>query len=393
MHFVTTIVNFRLQDIVDVFLLTILAYHLFLWFRGTKAVKALVGLLGLGIVYVVARTWGLFLTTWAFQILFQVVVILLIVIFQPEIRQVLEKVNPLQVFGLRKATSLEKWIEPFAEGIFALAERKIGALVIIEREDRVSEFLAEGQALESEPSPEVLMSIFQKESPLHDGAVLIRRGRIRQVACYLPLSSSKGLPKQWGTRHRSALGLSEKSDAWVVVVSEQRGQVSVARHKEMVRADNPERLSEMILEATHPITPTKKSWLKTAFFLFSNQWRIKGAALLSVVVLWVTLAGHQDFETTLTVPLGTINMPPQFEIVEPVSPKVKIMIRGLRKDAGAMDEDDVMVELDMSLARLGRRTFSITRENIRLSNDRIHVVNISPAKIKFDLKDKSIKSH
>ena len=393
MHFVTTIVNFRLQDIVDVFLLTILAYHLFLWFRGTKAVKALVGLLGLGIVYVVARTWGLFLTTWAFQILFQVVVILLIVIFQPEIRQVLEKVNPLQVFGLRKATSLEKWIEPFAEGIFALAERKIGALVIIEREDRVSEFLAEGQALESEPSPEVLMSIFQKESPLHDGAVLIRRGRIRQVACYLPLSSSKGLPKQWGTRHRSALGLSEKSDAWVVVVSEQRGQVSVARHKEMVRADNPERLSQMILEATHPITPTKKSWLKTAFFLFSNQWRIKGAALLSVVVLWVTLAGHQDFETTLTVPLGTINMPPQFEIVEPVSPKVKIMIRGLRKDAGAMDEDDVMVELDMSLARLGRRTFSITRENIRLSNDRIHVVNISPAKIKFDLKDKSIKSH
>ena len=191
------------------------------------------------------------------------VVILLIVLFQSEIRQVLEKVNPLQIFGFHKPSSPEKWIEQFAEGIFALAERKIGALVIIERGDRVSEFLAEGQALEGEPSPEVLMSIFQKESPLHDGAVLMRGGRVTQVACYLPLSYSKGLPKRWGTRHKAALGLSEKSDAWVVVVSEERGQVSVARHNEMVHAVNSERLSQIILEATTPVTPVKKkNWLK-----------------------------------------------------------------------------------------------------------------------------------
>jgi len=112
-----------------------------------------------------------------------------------------------------------------------------------------------------------------------------------------------------------------------------------------------------------------------------------------VVVLWVTLAGQQDFETTMTVPLGITNMPPQFEIVEPVNPQVEITIRGLRKDAGAMDKDDVMVEIDMSLARLGRRTFSITRDNIRLPNDRINVVNINPTKLKFDLKEKSSKPH
>ena len=108
-----------------------------------------------------------------------------------------------------------------SKGIFDLAERKIGALVVIEMRDRVSEFLEEGQALESEPSPELLMSIFQKKSPLHDGAVLIQDGRVSRVACYLLLTSSKGLPKQWGTRHRSAFGLSEKSDALVVVVSEE----------------------------------------------------------------------------------------------------------------------------------------------------------------------------
>ena len=389
MNFFTTIANFRLQDIVDVFLFTILAYHLFLWFRETKAFKALIGLLGLGIVYAAARTWGLFLTTWAFQVLFQVVVILLIVIFQSEIRQVLEKINPLQVFGKHKSTGLGSWIEPFSKGIFTLAEKKIGALIIVEREDRVSEFLAEGQSLVGEPSPEVLMSIFQKESPLHDGAVLIRRGQIRQVACYLPLSVSTGLPKQWGTRHRAAIGLSEKSDASIVVVSEERGQVSMALHNKMVRADNPGQLSQMILEAIHPEAPEKKNWLKRTFSLFSNQWQIKWGAFLMVLVLWVTLAGQQDFQTTLTVPLGTINMPPQFEIVEPAEPKVDITIRGLRKDAGIMNNDNVIVSVDMSLARYGRRTFSITREDVRLSNDRINVVNINPTKIKFDLKEKA----
>jgi uncharacterized protein (TIGR00159 family) len=392
MHLLTTLANFRLQDIVDVLLFTILVYHLFLWFRGTKAVKALIGLSGLGIVYVVARTWGLFLTTWAFQILFQVVVILLIVLFQSEIRQVLERVNPLQVFGLRKPSSPEKWIEQFAQGIFALAEKKIGALVIIERRDRVSEFLEEGQALESEPSPEILMSVFHKRSPIHDGAVLIQEGRLARVACYLPLSSREGLPKEWGTRHRAAFGLSEKSDALVVVVSEERGQVSVARDSEMVHADNFERLFQIILEATVPVTPEKKSWLKRALFLFSNQWQTKGAAFLMVVALWVTLAGYQDFETNVTVPIGITNMPQQFEIVEPSNPRVEVTIRGPRKDAGAIEKDDIVVEIDTSLARLGRRTFPITTDDVRLSNDRITVVNINPATIKFDLKEKSLKA-
>jgi len=222
MNLLAIITNLRLQDILDILFLTVVAYHLYLWFRGTKALKALVGLSVLGIIFTVARTWGLFLTTWFFQIFWQVLVILLIILFQSEIRQALERVNPLQMIGLRKASIPEKWIPGFTQAIFSLAQRKIGALVIIERSERVEEFVAEGQALDGEPTPELLMSIFQKESPLHDGATLIRDGRITQVACYLPLSPDEGLPKHWGTRHRAALGLSERCDAWVVVVSEER---------------------------------------------------------------------------------------------------------------------------------------------------------------------------
>ena len=383
------IANLRLHDIVDIVFLAVVAYHLYLWFYKSKALKALLGLLVLGIVYAVARTWGLFLTTWAFQILWQVLLILLIILFQSEIRQVLERVNPLEMFGFNKQSEPDKWFAGFSEGIFALAKEKIGALVIIERKDSVQEFFSGGQFLESEPSPEVLKSIFQKTSPLHDGAVLIRKGRVVQVTCCLPLSATEGLPKSWGTRHRAALGLSERSDAWLVVVSEERGEVSVARDKEIVNVHTSEELQQVLLQYTAPVLQTGRGPYEKIQFLISNRFRTKVGSLAFVFILWLLMAGQQEFDTTVKVPLVTKNLAPQFEIVDPVDPLVEITLRGLRKDASILNEDNVMVEIDMELARLGRRTFSITRDNIRLPNERIHVVNIQPTKIKFDLTENS----
>ncbi|MBW2065664.1 MAG: hypothetical protein JRJ03_12145 [Deltaproteobacteria bacterium] len=121
MNFLSIFANLRIQDLVDIIFLTVVAYHLHLWFRGRKAFKALVGLLVLGIVFTLARTWGLFLTTWVFQILWQVLIILLIILFQSEIRQVLERVNPLKAIGLRKEAISGGWIEGLSKGIMALA--------------------------------------------------------------------------------------------------------------------------------------------------------------------------------------------------------------------------------------------------------------------------------
>lgn len=388
MHLFAIIANLRFQDVIDILFLTVLAYHLYLWFRGTKALKALVGLLILGIVFTIARTWGLFLTTWMFQILWQVLVILLIILFQSEIRQALEKVNPLQAIGLRRLSIPEKWIPGFAQGIFALAQRKIGALIIIERGERVEEFVTEGQALEGEPTPELLMSIFQKESPLHDGATLIRDGRIIQVACYLPLSPDEGLPKKWGTRHRAALGLSERCDAWVVVVSEERGEVSVAREREMVRVDNHQELSQLITEAAARPGPGKISRKGRVRYLILNQWRAKLGTLFLVSLLWLLLAGQQDFERAFTLPLEIKNIPSDMEVQEPLKPDVQVTVRGLRKDASTLSEKNVLAAIDLSMARLGKRIFIITRDNIQLPNDRIQVVKIEPTQVAFKFKEK-----
>lgn len=388
MHFFSIIANLRFQDVVDILFLTVVAYHLYLWFRGTKAFKALVGLLILGIVYTLARSWGLFLTTWVFQIFWQVLVILLIILFQSEIRQVLERVNPLQVIGLRKISKPAEWIQAFTQASLALVQRKIGALMIIERTDRVEELVTEGQPLDGDPSLELLVSIFQKESPLHDGAVLIRDGRVTQVACYLPVSSAEGLPKEWGTRHRAAIGLTERCDASVVVVSEERGEISLARGGEIILANTPEKLSQMIQEAITPLSPPKTNWWERLHSLFIHQWPVKFGTLALVSLLWLLLAGQQDFEVSFPLPLGIKNLPEKMEILEPVNPSVQITVRGLRKDASTLDEENVLAEIDLSLAQIGRRSFSITRDHILLPNDRIQVVKIEPTKVVFKLKEK-----
>jgi uncharacterized protein (TIGR00159 family) len=388
MKIVALIANLRIQDGVDILFLSVVAYYLYLWFRGTKAFKALVGLLVLGVVFTTARTWGLFLTTWVFQILWQVLVILLIILFQSEIRQVLERVNPLKAIGLRRLADPGKWIPGFTEAIFSLAKRKIGALIIIERTDRVEEWVTGGHPLNAEPDLELLMSIFLKESPLHDGAMVIRGGQVVLVACYLPLSSAEGLPKKWGTRHRAALGLTEHCDASVAAVSEERGEVSLAKGGKLVPVDNLEKLSQGLLEAITPLSPPKATrWKKVRSLLF-HQWPIKLGSLGLVSLLWLLLAGQQDFEVTFLVPLEVTNNPMQTEIMEPMKKEVRITARGLRKDASTLSERNVRVEVDVSLARFGRKTFSITRDQILLPNDRIQVVRIEPSQVEFQFKGK-----
>lgn len=389
MNLIPIIANLRIQDVLDILFLVVVVYHLYLWFRGTKAFKALVGLLALGIVFTVARTWGLFLTTWMFQILWQVLVILLIILFQNEIRQVLERVNPLKSLGFHKHHHDSGWIEGLSEGVFSLGARRIGALVIIERLDRVSEWITGGVDIEGDPSPELLTSIFQKESPLHDGAVLIRDDRLDRVACFLPLSRTEGLPQEWGTRHRAALGLTERCDALVVIVSEERGEVSLARGTEVTSIHKKEDLIHVIEQALMPLKSPKKSWWGGMHTFVTHQWQAKLGTTTLVCILWLLLAGQQDFEVSLSVPLALKNLPTRMEIVEPLNPRVRIRVRGLRKDASTLGEKNVGAEMDLSRAADGRRTYFITRDQISLPNESIYVVGIDPPQMRFTFKEKA----
>jgi diadenylate cyclase len=380
--------NLRFQDGLDILFLTVVVYYLTLWFWGTKAFKALVGLLALGLIYTATRSWGLFLTTWVFEILWQVLVILIIILFQTEIRQVLERVNPLQMLGLRTHERAADWVPGLIQALMALSRKKIGALIIIERLDWVEEWLTGGVVLEGEPGTELIMSLFQKESLLHDGAMLIRKGKITRVSCYLPLSSAENLPTQWGTRHRAALGLSEKCDARILVVSEERGEISLARNGEMVHLENLDHLSRAVNEAIQRPQVEGGSWSRKARQTLTHRWKLKLGILALVSFFWLLLAGQQNFEATLVIPVETRNLPSNLEIESPLDPAVRITVRGLRKDASTLDRRNVNVELDLSSARIGTRIYRLSRDQIALPNDRVNIVDINPSQLEFKFKQR-----
>jgi diadenylate cyclase len=389
MSFITIISNLRLQDLVDIVFLSVVAYYLYLWFRGTKAFKAIIGLIVLGVIFTAARAWGLFLTTWVFQIFWQVLIILLIILFQSEIRQVLERVNPLKAIGFNRISDPGEWIPAFASGIFLLASRRIGAIVIIERTERVEEHITGGRSLNVEPDSDILLSIFQKESPIHDGAIVIRNGQIHMVSCYLPLSSAEKIPGKWGTRHRAAIGLTESCDAWVVMVSEESGDVFVSRKGEMIKINNYQKLSDFVNEAVMPVAPPKESLKERLRRLFTVRWKIKAGCFALVCLLWVMLAGQQDFNVSIRLPVEIKNLPLDIDIIQPAKPEVKIEFRGLRKDVSILSERNVHLELDLSMARTGKRIFSITRDQILLPNDRVQVINIEPSRLEFEFTENS----
>jgi hypothetical protein len=210
------------------------------------------------------------------------------------------------------------------------------------------------------------------------------------VACYLPLSSDEGLPKAWGTRHRAALGLSQRCDAGVVVVSEERGEISVARGGEMVSIKNEDELSNVMLEAVQPIKPQTRNWKGRIYFLLTNRWKTKLVTIASVSFVWLIVAGQQNFEKTFQIPVLTRNLPANLEITEPKSPKIMLTVRGLRKDASMLDERNVRVELDLSLAGMGNTIFPITQENLSLPNSRVQIMKTEPSRLLFQFKTKGV---
>jgi hypothetical protein len=302
---------------------------------------------------------------------------------------VLEWVNPFKQFTLKKTAFSDRWISEFSNAIYRLSNANTGALIVIERMDRVDEFITQGIRFEADPTPEIMMSIFQKNSPLHDGAVLIKDGQIQMVSCYLPLSSIEDLPPEWGTRHRAALGLAERCDAWVFIVSEEKGTIQIARGTQMSLINTKDQLKVLVKDAVRLGINQKEGWMDQIRSLIFTRWKEKLCTLMIISVIWFMFAGQQDFERDLTVPVELKNLPANLEILEPVNPIVKLRVRGRRKDVSLMDSKNVTCWIDLSMAKYGKRNFQISRNQINLLNERINIINIDPPEISFNFKEKS----
>lgn len=218
----------RWQDLVDITLMSIILYRLFLIIKGTKAAQMLIGLGVLVLASLLSRYFELYTVDWLIQSFWAHIVIAIIILFQPEIRRALAQMGETRFLQTFTTAEELKSLDEIVRATVALANRKIGALIVIERDTSLKDFVEMGTPLDAKVSKEVLLSIFHPTSPIHDGAVVITGNRIVAAGCFLPITMGPDISKSLGTRHRAGLGLSEETDAVVLIVSEETGTVSMA---------------------------------------------------------------------------------------------------------------------------------------------------------------------
>ncbi|MBM7609518.1 diadenylate cyclase CdaA [Ureibacillus composti] len=233
----------------DVLLVWYVIYKLLTLIKGTKAVQLLKGLFFIVIARIVTEIFALDTLGWLLQEVIDWGFLAIIIIFTPEIRRALEQIGRGKIFQ-RATNQLEdeqsRLIEAMKKAVSYMAKRRIGALISIEKETGLNEYIETGIKLDADITSELLINIFIPNTPLHDGAVIMKKDKITAAACYLPLSESPFISKELGTRHRAALGLSEVTDAITIVVSEETGAVSLTRNGNLYRNLSIEEFEEQL---------------------------------------------------------------------------------------------------------------------------------------------------
>ena len=219
----------RWQDLLDVGIITFLVYRSLQIVRGSRAMQMIIGLAVILVAYVSSRALGLLTLNWILDNFLGSIILVIIVIFQSDIRRALAQVGSAPLFAAaeRTAQGSEEIFDEISQAALALAEKKVGALIVIEREVGLNEYMEIGTRLDARVSRELVESVFLPHSPIHDGALVIQKGRVTAVRCLLPLSTNPNLRTTWGTRHRAALGVTEETDAVAIVVSEQEGTAAL----------------------------------------------------------------------------------------------------------------------------------------------------------------------
>ena len=261
------------MDIIDVLIVAYILYRLMKLLKDTSAARLAKGVIWLLLIFLVASYAGLNTISFILRHSLSIGVTAAIVIFQPELRRLLEQLGKGNISGLLVSANdpdaAEAAIDATVAACADMSKTKTGVLIVFERKERLGEIIATGTIVDAAPSPELLKNIFFKNSPLHDGALIMREGRIHAAGCVLPLSGNQNLSRDLGTRHRAAVGMSESSDSVLVVVSEETGAISVAIGGMLKRHLSPEVLRK-VLEA-ELITENKPD--KKGISALRNIWK------------------------------------------------------------------------------------------------------------------------
>lgn len=380
--------NIRIQDIADILIMTFLLYQMYSWFRGTRAIQVLLGLGVVTLIYFSTRFLDLYMTSWVLQELGTVLIILIIVVFQTEIRQALYRFSLLRHILDSREDTQHSQFQDIAETLFRMAAKRTGALIVFQGNESLQDLMTNGIVINSEISSQMLESIFFDGAPFHDGAALINNGRIEKAACHLPLSVSTEIPQHLGTRHRAALGLSERSDAVIVVISEERGEISLVTSGNFQRMNSPTELIMALDELLRSETESPRVTLRQR--VFSNLFP-KIALLLGVCIFWGLITTRQGQITTVTAPVRLHGIPDNIVLLRTIPEEVTVQIKSMSSLTPPPSKLDLTAEIDASGITDGITTLRIKHTNITAPSG-MRVSSVSPASIRVSAEKKLRKS-
>lgn len=358
-HFLSTI---RWQDVFDIGLSGYLLFRLYVLFRGTNVFRILIGIALLWFFQRISASIGLIVTSWAIQGITAVAALIIIVVFRNEIRSVLQAKNLKSIFwGFPRGAALTP-LEVVTDSVFELAQKRIGALLILPGNEDLTEAVHSGIPWRGLVSQEMILSIFWHDNPVHDGAAIIQGNEVKEVGVVLPLSHREDFPSDYGTRHRAAAGLAETTDALVIVVSEERGGVSVAKGTDIRSVRQKDKLNEIL---QNHVGVSTKHWGR----IKKEKLELGVAAAVSFVFIagvWFSFSRGMDTLRILDIPIEYMNRPPEMEILSTSANSISIELSGSGALMRSLRPEQVKVRLDLANGSVGANTFNITPENVSL---------------------------
>jgi len=373
--------GFRIQDLFDILIITTIIYGLLVWFRDTASRFVLGGISLIGIVYILARQFQLYLTAVVLQSFFAIILFALVVIFQEELRRFFERIAIWgRLHKKERVSSHYEEAEIIAQTVASLAKKRFGALIVLRAEDPLDRHLTGGNTLEGILSQPLLESIFDPHSIGHDGAVIIEDGRVTKFGCHLPLSTNAEKYGSLGLRHTAALGLTERSDALCVVVSEERGTISIA-HKERLEVLKSAAELKMVLQRFYGEKIPSRRKSKRIVGWFRKNSLEKGVAVFLAILLWFLFGYQREFvQRDFIVPIEYRNLASEWVLEGPTVTETKVLLKGPAQAFSLINTAHLKVSVDLAGIREGKQEVELSAEMIKTPSS-ITVLDINPKRI------------
>jgi uncharacterized protein (TIGR00159 family) len=381
--------GFRLADAVDITVIGIFLYSALVWFRETASRRVAVGVTAIMALYFLAITFNLYLTSRLLHAGFAIALIILVVIFQDDLRSACERLATMgELRQLRQAEPRPSELDTLVQTAFEFAEAEVGALIVVQGHDELARHIQGGIPLRGEISKPLLESIFDPHSAGHDGAVVIRGRSLDRFAAHLPISKNRKEVGLRGTRHAAALGISERCDALTIVVSEERGEVSVAENGRLRSVPSPDELRRCLEQFKAVKFPhQRESWWKR---FVVRHWPLKAISFALAVVAWIAFAYNPStIERTFVVPIEYRNVASDLVLSENAPAETRVTLSGTEPAFRLLEPSTLTISINLTGITEGPQAIAVQKKDVNMPAN-LSLYGIEDKVIRLELRKRPV---